>query len=916
MKISKRVIAYAVVLCLGIVNISSVLASEQSAVYPNSVFSTPSAVEVSELSYVDEVNVGGVNVKNVHAVLLDGLPYKGSDTQIFAYWGMPDNIPQGEEVPGVVLVHGGGGTAFADWVQRWNDKGYAAIAIYWGEEESLGRDPAVPSKYSWNIGPRINGGFNDISQERSDQWMYHAVSKAIIANSFLRAQPGVDADKVGICGVSWGGVISSYTIGVDNRFAFAAPIFGAGYISESKGQMGSICNTEAKAFWDAKNVLANVSTPTLFVNSDSDPWFSLNLQASSYADVESSRLCIINGLVHGHNTAFAVDTVYDFADSIVKNAPSLAKFTSNTVESEEDGVFAKAHYETGSPIAQATLYYTKKGLEYGGSNTFLYPWEHESIAVSGSNEIRCALPSGTLGYYIAAVDKLGRISCTPYVEFETPIVSQTSFSKVVDTSEDFSTYPRITASTKDVLLLDSRWNPYINIKDSGDSEHGKVLYVTNEALASVTNLRWGVKCTNDCIDITKGKATIEFDMKISDYNFGQLVIMPYGRVDGVGDTEQVRSDIDSSTATDKSGRVNQFCALSVATAQQMNNAGGLNPYKETYVSGNAWIQMRAVDDKIVLAQNWSGINGNYRYKSFQSEGWHTVKITIDKSSGTPVVEFFIDGQSGGKNIKNTFGVNAGEELMGVKFSLKVNAGTTASPSENFVQLDNFRFSGISSKTGAYMAKTIDSDGIQYDISAPAQADTKKISVYYDGDVNVSKASVTVSDGTQPVQSTISYDEVNKIVNISLGELLKKNTKYYLTLSGVNAANGTAAKDVAIAFTTGSNGKLAIKNLCFKDGNGAVINSVSHLENGQKISLCCDIVNTLDTDRNIALIGSLYGNGALNDVSIKPVAAGSMSESSYAFDMYINTSDLLSVKGFVWDGVKSMIPVSGCVKLDK
>ena len=39
---------------------------------------------------------------------------------------MPEH-KRGEKVPGMVLVHGGGGTAFASWVKRWNDRGYAAM---------------------------------------------------------------------------------------------------------------------------------------------------------------------------------------------------------------------------------------------------------------------------------------------------------------------------------------------------------------------------------------------------------------------------------------------------------------------------------------------------------------------------------------------------------------------------------------------------------------------------------------------------------------------------------------------------------------------------------------------------------------------------------------------------------------------
>ena len=50
-------------------------------------------------------------VDGVTAIEFTGADYKGESTKVFAYVGMPD-VPSNEKVPAVVLVHGGGGTAF------------------------------------------------------------------------------------------------------------------------------------------------------------------------------------------------------------------------------------------------------------------------------------------------------------------------------------------------------------------------------------------------------------------------------------------------------------------------------------------------------------------------------------------------------------------------------------------------------------------------------------------------------------------------------------------------------------------------------------------------------------------------------------------------------------------------------------
>lgn len=70
----------------------------------------------------------GYEKRGIGALFFEGIPYRGNKTRVFAYVGIPE-VVNGNKLPGIVLVHGGGGTAFADWVEIWNNRGYAAIAM-------------------------------------------------------------------------------------------------------------------------------------------------------------------------------------------------------------------------------------------------------------------------------------------------------------------------------------------------------------------------------------------------------------------------------------------------------------------------------------------------------------------------------------------------------------------------------------------------------------------------------------------------------------------------------------------------------------------------------------------------------------------------------------------------------------------
>lgn len=210
---------------------------------------------------------------NVRGVFYDTKTWQGKPTKSFAWIGIPKHQP-GEKLPAMVLVHGGGGTAFDNWVKLWNDRGYAAIAM-----DVCGCVPVkVPGTKTWQRGEEGGPGgwdpFPQIEQPVTDQWPYQAMCDVILANSLIRSLPDVDADRVGLTGISWGGYLTCMVPAVDARFKFAVPVYGCGFIDECvwKPNLAKLPKEQAERWlqlWDPRYWLPNVTMPTLWVDGPS-----------------------------------------------------------------------------------------------------------------------------------------------------------------------------------------------------------------------------------------------------------------------------------------------------------------------------------------------------------------------------------------------------------------------------------------------------------------------------------------------------------------------------------------------------------------------------------------------------------------------------------------------------------------------
>jgi dienelactone hydrolase len=338
---------------------------------------------------------------NLKAIYFDALDYQGKPTKVFAWLGLPEN--RSGKVPGIVLVHGGGGTAFKEWVQKWNEQGFAAISIA-VEGQTDQKDVATQgpdNPQGWvrheGSGPRRIGIYGDSTAPFKDQWMFHAVADTILANSLLRSLPEVDANQVGLMGISWGGVITSTVIGLDDRFAFAIPTYGCGHLFDAQNQYGRALggNELYKQVLDPMVRMNRAQMPVLWFSWPEDPHFPMDCLAACYRAMPGPvMVTLIPGMKHGHGAGWNPPDSYAFAKSVVKTGQPWCKGVACRVAGSE----CRAAFESSTALDSAALVST---TDTGVTSS--RQWVQTPATLVQEGEVWRAsapLPAGTTAWFI------------------------------------------------------------------------------------------------------------------------------------------------------------------------------------------------------------------------------------------------------------------------------------------------------------------------------------------------------------------------------------------------------------------------------------------------------------------------------------------------------------------------------------
>ena len=354
----------------------------------------------------------------IKALCYDGADYKGKKTKVFAHIGYPETHDN-KKVPAVVLVHGGGGHAFPEWIKIWNKKGFAAIAM-----DTTGFIPRADRKgiigteaskmdgeyerelygdlaeEGYILGPN-NSAMTDCDLPLSDQWMYHAVSDTILAHNILLNDDKIDKNKIGICGISWGAVITSLAIGYDTRYAFAVPIYGSGYLDyEPSPTLPKVFKKETvKRLWSAADNFDKVSCPVLWKCWIYDAAFSIGANSLSYLATKKndSYLSMSPDMYHSHFHGWTSKESYRFAECIINNKLPLIKVI------DEPKGFSDISFAIKIPEdfhnVSAEVFYLTKPMEYDENNNMIHKWQGVKAEIN-DNRVTAKIPDKAYCYFV------------------------------------------------------------------------------------------------------------------------------------------------------------------------------------------------------------------------------------------------------------------------------------------------------------------------------------------------------------------------------------------------------------------------------------------------------------------------------------------------------------------------------------
>ena len=343
---------------------------------------------------------------SVRALLYEGEPYKGRKTKVFAYYASPHTLgierDPAKKFPGIVLVHGADGQAFGQWVQAYARRGYAAIAMdLAGNWQPTPQ--GAPVRHPDGGPPQDDATkFRMPDVPDGDQWMYHAVADVVLANSLMHTIPEVDASRIGITGIGWGGTLTCIAAGLDPRFKAALPMFGCGFLEQNSfwtatqfKAMSPEWRKKWTQLWDPASYIGSAQMPVFFVTGTNDPFYPLDSLAKTCALVQSPKnMCALPQLKHGN--IFDSPLSFGYFGAMLMGGPPLPRVASMKAVGDK----FTAEVQSPGALKSAMLHYTSGAHTDNKTRT----WMTHPLSIDGQILRGTSAPSFATAWFVLVED--------------------------------------------------------------------------------------------------------------------------------------------------------------------------------------------------------------------------------------------------------------------------------------------------------------------------------------------------------------------------------------------------------------------------------------------------------------------------------------------------------------------------------
>ncbi len=244
---------------------------------------------------------------------------------------------------------------------------------------------------------------------------YHAVAAVLRGHALLASRKEVDAQRVAVTGISWGGYLTCIVAGLDDQLKAAVPVYGCGYIYENSvwveprfSKMADLQRQRWVENFDPSRYVGSSKCPILFLTGMRDFAYPPDSLQKTYNLVKTPlTLSVQPDRKHGHHWSFP--EVDAFIDSQLKGGQPLLKLgamqtTNGTVSSQVTSPLS---------VSKAELNYT----------TDIGPWQKRqwktTPAMISSNIVTATLTVEVpLAYYLYVTDQRGLAVSTPHVELK------------------------------------------------------------------------------------------------------------------------------------------------------------------------------------------------------------------------------------------------------------------------------------------------------------------------------------------------------------------------------------------------------------------------------------------------------------------------------------------------------------------